>query len=49
MIWIIVVILLVIVLAAVGIYNSLVRSKLRVDNAWAQIDTQFNSKFSRNS
>ncbi len=33
-------VLLVIALAAVGIYNSLVRLNVRVDNAWSDIDVQ---------
>jgi len=30
----------VLVVLAVGIYNRLVRARVRVDEAWAQIDTQ---------
>ena len=39
------IILVVLILAIVGIYNSLVQAKLRVDNAWAQIDTQLKRRF----
>jgi len=28
------------VLFVIGLYNSLIRSRIQVDNAWAQIDTQ---------
>ncbi|MBR1883557.1 MAG: LemA family protein [Clostridia bacterium] len=38
-------VLLVLIFVIVGIYNSLVQSKLRVDNAWAQIDTQLKRRF----
>ena len=42
---IILVIVVLLVVAIVGMYNSLVHSKLRVDNAWAQIDTQLKRRF----
>ena len=42
---IIIVVLLVLIFVIVGIYNSLVQSNLRVDNAWAQIDTQLKRRF----
>ena len=46
MTWIIIlIVVIVLILAVVGMYNSLVRSKLRVDNAWAQIDTQLKRRF----
>ncbi len=44
--WIIlVVILAVIVLAVILIYNSLVRLKLRAENAWSQIDVQLKRRY----
>lgn len=45
--WIIILIgvILVIVLAIVGVYNNLVSLKMRVKNAWAQIDTQLKRRF----
>jgi len=45
MIWIILIIIVVLILAIVGIYNKLVSLKLRVENAWAQIDTQLKRRF----
>ena len=44
-IWIILIIVVVLILFIVGVYNSLVSLKLRVDNAWAQIDTQLKRRF----
>lgn len=43
--WIIFGIILVILLLFIGIYNNLVTLKLRVENAWAQIDTQLKRRF----
>ena len=45
--WIIIVlvILLAIILAVIGMYNNLVSLKMRVKNAWAQIDTQLKRRF----
>jgi len=44
--WIIlVVVLAVLVLAVILIYNSLVRLKLRVENAWSQIDVQLKRRY----
>jgi LemA protein len=37
---IVLIVVVVIVLIVVGIYNGLVRARLRVDEAWAQIDVQ---------
>ena len=42
---VILVILVVLIIAIIGIYNNLVHAKLRVDNAWAQIDTQLKRRF----
>ncbi len=41
----IIVILLLLVVYIIAIYNSLVGSKLKVKNAWAQIDTQLKRRF----
>ena len=38
--WIILLIVLVVVVAVIGAYNSLVRLRNQVDNAWSQIDVQ---------
>ncbi len=46
MIWIIIsVVVFAILLFIVGIYNNLVSLKMRVKNAWAQIDTQLKRRF----
>ena len=44
-IWIILGIVVVLIIAVIGIYNSLVQSKIKVDNAWSQIDVQLQRKF----
>lgn len=43
--WIILAIVVVIVLAVIGMYNSLVQAKARVNNAWSQIDVQLQRRF----
>ena len=47
-IWIILAIIAVLVIAVIGMYNGLVESKIKVDNAWSQIDVQL-QRFCRNS
>ena len=42
---IILAILVVIVVAVIGIYNSLVKARIKVDNAWSQIDVQLQRRF----
>ena len=42
---IILVVLVILLVVVVGMYNSLVHAKLRVDNAWAQIDTHLKRRF----
>ncbi len=42
---IIIVVIAIILLAIVGMYNNLVSLKMRVKNAWAQIDTQLKRRF----
>ncbi len=44
-VWIVLGVILVIVIAVIGIYNKLVHLKMRVKNAWAQIDTQLKRRF----
>lgn len=44
-VWIVLGIIVVIILAIIGIYNNLVHLKMRVKNAWAQIDTQLKRRF----
>ena len=43
--WIILVIIIIIILAIIGMYNGLVQSKIKVDNAWSQIDVQLQRRF----
>ena len=43
--WIILAIVVVLVIAVIGMYNSLVQSKIKVDNAWSQIDVQLQRRF----
>lgn len=44
-IWIILGIVVVLIIAIIGMYNSLVQSKIKVDNAWSQIDVQLQRRF----
>ena len=43
--YIILAIVIVVVLAIIGMYNGLVQSKVKVDNAWSQIDVQLQRRF----
>ena len=43
--WIILVIIVLLVIAVIGMYNGLVQSKVKVDNAWSQIDVQLQRRF----
>ena len=43
--WIILAIVVVLVIAIIGMYNGLVQSKIKVDNAWSQIDVQLQRRF----
>ncbi|MFA6461560.1 MAG: LemA family protein [Candidatus Woesearchaeota archaeon] len=43
--WIIGIIVIVLILAVIVVYNSLVRLRLRVENAWSQIDVQLKRRF----
>ena len=43
--WIILAIVVVIVIAIIAMYNSLVQAKIKVDNAWSQIDVQLQRRF----
>ena len=42
---IILAIVIVLIIAIIGMYNGLVKSKLKVDNAWSQIDVQLQRRF----
>ena len=44
-IWIILGIIIVLIVAIIGMYNGLVQSKVKVDNAWSQIDVQLQRRF----
>ena len=44
-IWIILGIVVVLIIAVIEMYNSLVQSKIKVDNAWSQIDVQLQRRF----
>ena len=43
--WIALIIIAVLVIAVIAIYNGLVSAKLKVDNAWSQIDVQLQRRF----
>ncbi len=43
--WIILAIIAVVVILVIGLYNSLVQAKIKVDNAWSQIDVQLQRRF----
>ncbi len=43
--WVFLIILAVIVIAAIGLYNSLIRSRNRVDEAWSDIEVQLKRRY----
>ncbi len=43
--WIILIIVAVLVIAVIALYNGLVTMRLRVKNAWSQIDVQLQRRF----
>ena len=43
--FIILAILLIIIVTIIGMYNGLVQSRIKVDNAWSQIDVQLQRRF----
>ena len=43
--WIIAGVVLVLILVVVGLYNSLVGARNRVDNAWSQVDVQLKRRY----
>ena len=45
MVWIILAIIAVIIIAIIAMYNSLVQARIKVDNAWSQIDVQLQRRF----
>ena len=42
---IIVAIVIILIIAVIGMYNSLVQARIKVDNAWSQIDVQLQRRF----
>ena len=47
MIWIVVAIIALLVIYAIFAYNSLIRNRNQVENAWSQIDVQLKRRFKR--
>ena len=43
--WIAIIIIVLLIIWIISIYNGLVTSKQKVDNAWSQIDVQFQRRF----
>ena len=43
--WIILAIVVIIVIAIIAMYNGLVSARIKVDNAWSQIDVQLQRRF----
>lgn len=44
-IWIILAIVVIVIIAIISIYNGLVRLRIKIDNAWSQIDVQLQRRF----
>ncbi len=43
--WIVLAVVVIIVIAVIAMYNSLVQARIKVDNAWSQIDVQLQRRF----
>ena len=43
--WIILIIVVILFILVISIYNSLIKAKLKVENAWSQIDVQLQRRF----
>ena len=43
--WIILAVVVIIVIAVIAMYNGLVQARIKVDNAWSQIDVQLQRRF----
>lgn len=43
--WIILAVVILLVIVVIGLYNSLVQARIKVDNAWSQIDVQLQRRF----
>ena len=47
-IWIILAIVVILIIAVIAMYNGLVQARIKVDNAWSQIDVQLQRRFDMN-
>ena len=43
--WVILIVIVVVIMAIISMYNDLVTSRTKVDNAWSQIDVQLQRRF----
>ena len=43
--WIILAVVVIVVIAVIAMYNGLVQARIKVDNAWSQIDVQLQRRF----
>ena len=43
--WILLAVIVILVIAIIGMYNGLIHAKMKVDNAWSQIDVQLQRRF----
>ena len=43
--WVLLIAVVLLIVIAIGIYNGLVRLKVQVDNAWADIDVQLKRRY----
>ncbi len=43
--WILLAVIVILVFSIIGMYNGLVQSRVKVDNAWSQIDVQLQRRF----
>ena len=43
--WIILIIVIALIILVISLYNGLVSSRIKVDNAWSQIDVQLQRRF----
>ena len=43
--WIILALVIIVIIAVIAMYNSLVQARIKVDNAWSQIDVQLQRRF----
>ena len=43
--WIILALVIIVIIAVIAMYNGLVQARIKVDNAWSQIDVQLQRRF----